>query len=71
MAVSLSTDGKTFREVGKHVFTLGKTERADMNFPEAEARYVRITYLDHHEKQSGEYPNTFAFTTEVEAYRMK
>ena len=71
VAVSLSTDGKIFREVGKHVFTLGKTERADMNFPEAEARYVRITYLDHHEKQSGEYPNTFAFTTEVEAYRMK
>jgi len=71
VAVSLSTDGKTFREVGKHVFSLGKTETAGVTFPESEARYLRLTYLDHHDKQSGEYPNTFAFTTEVEAYRMK
>ncbi len=71
VAVSISTDGKTFREVGKHVFSLAKTETAGVTFPDAEARYVRITYLDHHDKLSGEYPNTFAFTTEVEAYRMK
>jgi len=71
VAVSLSTDGKTFREVGKHVFSLGKTETAGVTFPESEARYLRLTYLDHHDKQSGEYPNTFAFATEVEAYRMK
>ena len=71
VAVSLSTDGKTFREVGKYVFSLGKTETAGVTFPEAEARYLRLTYLDHHDQQSGEYPNTFAFTTEVEAYRMK
>jgi sialate O-acetylesterase len=71
IAVSVSTDGKTFREVGRHVFPLGKAERAELNFPDAEARYIRLTYLDHHEKLSAEYPNTFAFTTEVEAYRMK
>ena len=71
VAVSVSTDGKTFHEVGKHAFTLGKAERAEMAFPDAAARYLRISYLDHHDKQSGEYPNTFAFTTEVEAYRRK
>lgn len=29
---------------------------------DAEARYIRITNLDHHDKLSGEFPNTFAFT---------
>jgi sialate O-acetylesterase len=71
VAVSISSDGKTFREVGKHVFTLGKAERAAVNFPDAEARYIRLTYLDHHAQLAGNFPNTFAFTTEVEAYRMK
>ena len=71
IAISVSTDGKTFREVGRHAFALGKAERASVGFPDAEARYLRISYLDHHEKQAGEYPNTFAFTTEVEAYHTK
>ncbi len=71
IAVSISTDGTTFREVGKHAFTLAKSETAGINFPEAEARYIRVTYLDSHEKLAGEYPREFAFTTEVAAYRMK
>lgn len=71
VAVSISTDGKTFSEVGKHVFPLGKAEKASVPFPDAEARYVRLTYLDHHAQMAGNFPNTFAFTTEVEAYRVK
>lgn len=71
VAVSVSVDGKTFREVGRHDFTLGKAERARVSFPDADARYIRISYLDHHAKLAGEYPNTFAFTTEVEAYHTK
>lgn len=71
VSVSLSTDGKTFHEVGKHTFTLAKAERAAVTFPDAEARYVRLTYLDHHTELAGGFPNTFAFTTEVEAYRVK
>lgn len=71
VAVSVSADGKTFREIGRHVFALAKAERAGLSFPDAEARYIRLTYLDHHDKLAGEYPNTFAFTTEVEAYQMK
>jgi len=71
VTVSLSTDGKTFREVGKHAFSLSKAETAGLSFPDSEARYIRVTYLDHHDKLSGDFPNTFAFTTEVAAYRMK
>lgn len=71
VSVSLSTDGKTFHEVGKHAFTLTKAERAAVTFPDAEARYVRLSYLDHHTELAGGFPNTFAFTTEVEAYRVK
>jgi sialate O-acetylesterase len=71
VAVSLSTDGKSFREVGKHVFTLGKAEQAAIAFADTEARHVRLTYLDRHAQQAGGFPNTFAFTTEVEAYRVK
>lgn len=71
IAVSVSSDGKTYQEVGRHAFALGKSASAGLSFPDAEARYVRITYLDHHDQLSGEYPNTFAFTTEVEAYLMK
>jgi sialate O-acetylesterase len=71
VAVSISTDGKTFREVGKHAFTLAKAERAALPFPDAEARYIRLTYVDHHAQQAGNFPNVFAFTTEVEAYRVR
>jgi len=71
VAVSISTDGKEFREVGKHVFGIGKAERAGLSFPDAEARYIRLTYLDHHDKLAGNFPNTFAFTSEVEAYHVR
>ncbi|WP_395752205.1 sialate O-acetylesterase [Prosthecobacter sp.] len=71
VSVSVSTDGKTFREVGKHTFTLGKAETAGLTFPDAEARYLRITYVDRYDQLAGQFPNTFAFTTEVEAYRTK
>ncbi len=71
IAVSISTDGKEFKEVGRHAYTLAKAESAAYPFPEAEARYVRITYLDHHAQQAGEFPNTFAFTSEVEAFKTK
>ena len=71
VAVSVSMDGKEFREVGKHVFGIGKAERAGLSFPDAEARYIRLTYLDHHDKLAGNFPNSFAFTSEVEAYHVK
>jgi sialate O-acetylesterase len=71
VAVALSTDGKSFREVGRHVFPFGKAGQAAISFPDAEARHIRLTYLDSHSQESGGFPNTFAFTTEVEAYQAK
>lgn len=71
VAVSVSTDDQTFHEVGKHIFPLAKATRASITFPDTEARYIRLTYLDHHEQLSGNFPNTFAFTSEVEAYRVR
>lgn len=71
VAVSISTDGANFREVGRHIYPLGKAETAAYTFPEAEARYIRLTYLDHHSQLAGNFPNSFAFTSEVEAFRVK
>ncbi len=71
VAVAVSTDGQNFREVGKHVFPLGKAGRAPFAFPDVETKFIRITYLDHYAELAGGFPNTFAFTSEVEAYRAK
>jgi sialate O-acetylesterase len=71
VAVSISSGGTTFREVGRHTFSLGKAEQAAVSFPEATAREIRLSYLDHHDQTAGEFPNTFSFTTEVEAYHTK
>lgn len=69
VAISLSADGQSFSEVGRHTFGLGKAEQAALSCPNAPARYIRLTYLDHHELTAGGFPNTFGFTTEVEAYQ--
>lgn len=71
VAVSVSADGKTFREVGKHVFPFAKADRASVSFPDTEVKFVRLTYLDHYSEQAGGFPNTFSFTSEVEAYQGK
>ncbi len=62
---------KTFRDVGKHVFPLAKATRASISFPDTEAQYIRLTYLDHHSQVAGNFPNTFAFTSDVETYRVR
>ena len=71
VAIAVSTDGQTFREVSQHVFPLAKATRASISFPDTEAKYIRLTYLDHHAQLAGNFPNTFAFTSEVEAYRVR
>ena len=65
--ISVSADGKTFTEVGSHVFSLHKEEQYTYAFPAVTARYVRLTYPDHYDEQVG-YGQNFAFTTEVEVY---
>ncbi|EMI18702.1 protein containing Coagulation factor 5/8 type [Rhodopirellula maiorica SM1] len=69
VAISVSEDGKTFQQVGSHSFGQGKAERAVIEFDDSTARFVRLTYLDHHSSLVGGYNNTFAFTSEVEVYR--
>jgi lysophospholipase L1-like esterase len=70
ITVSVSADGKTFTEVGTHTFELKKAERFTFKFEPVNARYVRLTYLDHYPDNNG-YPNTFIFTTEAEVYPAK
>lgn len=51
--------------------------RAATPFSETEAKFIRLTYHDHHAQQAqqaqqaGNFPNTFAFNSEVEAYRVR
>ncbi len=65
--VSVSTDGKTFTQVGTYVFTQGKEEKHTYTFGTVDARYVRLTYPDHYDAVVN-YPNTFSFTEECEVY---
>ncbi|RYX85942.1 hypothetical protein EON83_04080 [bacterium] len=67
VAVSVSEDGTTYKEVGRYVFSVKKEEKHLFSFPEATARYVRLNYIDHYDEKV-EYPITHAFTTEVEVY---
>ena len=50
---------------------LAKATRTTLSFPDTEAQYIRLTYLDHHAQLTGNFPNTFTFTSEVEAYRVR
>lgn len=65
--VSLSSDGQNFREVGSYAFAQAQEKRHRFSFAPASARYVRLSYPDHHAEQVGYAPN-FVFTTEVEVY---
>lgn len=65
--VSVSADNQAFRPLGKVSFKQGEAQREVVKAPSTEARYVRLTYPDHHEAERG-FPKTFAFTSEVEVY---
>ena len=68
IAVSVSTDGTTFKEVGAYVFSQNKTEKHLYSFPATLTRYVRLTYPDHYDAVAGPYGVNFVFTTELEVY---
>jgi beta-glucosidase len=67
VAVSLSTDGTSYAEVGRYVFSPRKEEKHLFQFPPAVARYLRLTYLDHYDETIN-YPPPYTFTTDVGAY---
>lgn len=68
VAIGLSEDGKTYREVGRYAFPFGKSERHMFEFSASAARYVRLSYLDYHDQQSNDFSKYFGFTSEVEAF---
>lgn len=65
--VSLSVDGQAFTPVGSYTFSLRREEKHLFSFAPLNARYVRLSYPDHHAEDAG-YTPTFAFTSEVEVY---
>lgn len=67
VAVSISEDGRDFKEVGRNEFPQKKAVKATARFAPAKARYVRATFLDHHPQQD-QYDANFGFLSEVEAY---
>ena len=70
---SISTDGVEFKTVGKHDFDMGKENRHLYSFKPADARYVRLTFLENHPKtgKKGGYPQGHCFISEVEVYGPK
>lgn len=67
VAISISEDGRNFTEVTRHEFAPKTAAGETAKFPPRPARYVRATFLDHHDKQDDFDPN-FGFLSEVEAY---
>ena len=68
VAISLSEDGKTFSEIGRHDFPAKRAARETVRFDPRPARYVRATFVANHPKQDN-YSENFGFLSELEAYR--
>ena len=67
VAVSISEDGKDFKEVGRTDFPAKRASRAEARFAPGKARFVRASFLGNHPKQDN-YGPTFGFLSELEAY---
>ncbi len=68
--VSLSNDNKIFTKAGECIFPQGNAMKHLYAFPPTEARYIQLTYPDHYESAL-QFPPTYVFTSEVEAYGPK
>jgi sialate O-acetylesterase len=67
VVISLSENGQEFQEAGKHEFA-GKTAgSSEIRFDKRPVRFVRASFIEHHEKQD-QYSENHAFLTELEAY---
>lgn len=67
VSASISKDGKTFTDVGSYKFTLRKEEKTTLKFTAAEARYVRLTFVDNYTEKV-DYSPAFGFITELEVF---
>jgi lysophospholipase L1-like esterase len=59
--VSISVDGKNFKNIGKHTFEKSDGATKNFTFPKQQARYVQIKFLDTYIKK-----HNFVFLREVE-----
>lgn len=67
VAISVSGNGQDFQEVGRHEFAPKTEARAELSFDKRPVRFVRATFVDHHERQDG-YSENHGFLSELEAY---
>jgi sialate O-acetylesterase len=67
IAISLSSDGKDFTEIGSKSFEPKSDLKAVIRVPSKSARYVRATFVDHHEAQD-QFGTAYGFLSEVEVY---
>ncbi|MFA6713902.1 MAG: sialate O-acetylesterase [Victivallales bacterium] len=65
--IEVSTNGKTFKKVGSAGFQQKRAESKTVSFPAVKARYVRLTFPDHH-LEKVIYDPKFIFITELEVY---
>ena len=67
VCISLSENGQEFQEAGKHEFA-GKTRTAtELRFEKRPVRFVRASFLDHHDKQD-HFGENQGFLSELEVY---
>ncbi|MBK1827172.1 sialate O-acetylesterase [Haloferula rosea] len=67
VSISLSRDGKTFTEVGRHAFPAKAESRELLTFDPQAARHVRVGFIDAHPKQD-QFDPKFGFLRELEVY---
>jgi len=67
VALSISEDGKDFKEVGRTDFPMKKATVAQARFAPAKARYIRATFIANYPEENG-YNRNFSFLSELEAY---
>lgn len=71
IAISVSSDGKTFEEVGRHDFAPLTNARTDLRIDAKPVRFVRATFVANHEKQQDGFSLNFGFLSELEAFAGK
>jgi sialate O-acetylesterase len=67
VAIQISEDGTTFKEVKRTEFPVKQALRAQARFEPQTARFVRATFIDYHQARNG-YEPSFGFLSEVEVY---
>jgi sialate O-acetylesterase len=67
VVISISENGQEFQEVGKHEFAPKAAASTELRFDKRPVRFVRASFLDHHEKQDS-FSENHGFLSELEVY---